>query len=204
MFLLKKSLWQPAIVSGLLVGISYLPLNSGFLIYFGFIPIFHSWIKSNSKSNFKSGLIFGITYNLISNYWIGTNSGAELYVVFLSLIFAVFYLGLFWAFAGYIYGRIKTSSNAYIILPLLVVSLEWIRSFGPLGFTLGKYCSYSIRIYLYSTISRFHRLIFCYIYNYFIEYISLSFFDEGKVFSQKISSIHTIDFCYSFTRFLQA
>ena len=64
-----------------LVGISYLPLNSGFLIYIGFIPIFHSWIKNNSKSNFKSGLVFGIIYNLISNYWIGTNSGAE-YMLF--------------------------------------------------------------------------------------------------------------------------
>ena len=138
MFLLRKSLWQSAIVSGVLVGISYLPLNMGFLIYFGFIPIFHSWINNNSNSNFKSGLAFGIIYNLISNYWIGTNSGAELYVVLLSLIFAVFYLGLFWAFAGYIYGQIKTSSNTYIILPFLIVSLEWIRSFGSLGFTWGN------------------------------------------------------------------
>ena len=138
MFLLKNSLWQSAIISGLLVGISYLPLKSGFLVYIGFIPIFHFWIKNNSKSNFKSGLVFGIIYNLISNYWIGTNSGAELYVVFLSLIFAVFYLGLYWAFAGYIFGQIKTPSNIYIILPFLVVSLEWIRSFGPLGFTWGN------------------------------------------------------------------
>ena len=138
MLLLKKSLWQSAIISGVLVGVSYLPLNMGFLIYFGFVPIFHSWINNNSNSNFKSGLAFGIIYNLISNYWIGTNSGAELYVVFLSLIFAVFYLGLFWAFAGYIYGQIKTTSNTYIILPFLVVSLEWIRSFGSLGFTWGN------------------------------------------------------------------
>ena len=97
-----------------------------------------SWINNNSNSNFKSGLAFGIIYNLISNYWIGTNSGAEFYVVFISLIFAVFYLGLFWAFAGYIYGHIKTTSNTYIILPFLVVSLEWIRSFGSLGFTWGN------------------------------------------------------------------
>ena len=67
MFLLKESPWQLAIISGLLVGISYLPLKIGFLIYVGFIPIFHSWIKNNSKSNFKSGLVFGIIYNLISN-----------------------------------------------------------------------------------------------------------------------------------------
>lgn len=138
MIFLDRSPWQLAILSGILVGISYLPLKFGFCIYFGFIPIFHLWINNNPKSNFISGLIFGITYNLISNYWIGTNSGAEFYVVILSLIFAVLYLSLFWALSGLIYGLIKTSRNAFLVLPFLIVVLEWIRSFGPLGFTWGN------------------------------------------------------------------
>ena len=135
---LKRPSWQLAILSGILVGISYLPIKLGFCIYFGFVPILHSWIVNNSKSNFTSGLIFGIVYNLISNYWIGTNSGAEFYVVILSLIFAVIYLSLFWAFSGYVYGLIKTSRNTYLILPFLIVVLEWVRSFGPLGFSWGN------------------------------------------------------------------
>ena len=135
---LERPSWQLAILSGVLVGISYLPIKLGFCIYFGFVPILHSWINNNSKSNFTSGLIFGIVYNLISNYWIGTNSGAEFYVVILSLIFAVIYLSLFWAFSGYVYGLIKTSKNTYLILPFLIVVLEWVRSFGPLGFTWGN------------------------------------------------------------------
>ena len=138
MSFLERPSWQLAILSGVLVGISYLPIKLGFCIYFGFVPILHSWIVNNSKSNFISGLIFGIIYNLISNYWIGTNSGAEFYVVILSLIFAVIYLALFWAISGYIYGLIKTPSNAYIILPFLIVILEWFRSFGSLGFTWGN------------------------------------------------------------------
>ncbi|MFL3007206.1 MAG: apolipoprotein N-acyltransferase [Candidatus Neomarinimicrobiota bacterium] len=138
MIFLDRPSWQLAILSGIIVGISYLPLKLGFCIYFGFIPIFHSWISNNSKSNFISGLIFGVTYNLISNYWIGTNSGAEFYVVILSLIFAVFYLSLFWAFAGLVYSLIRTSRNMHLILPFLIVVLEWVRSFGPLGFTWGN------------------------------------------------------------------
>ena len=94
--------------------------------------------QNDPNSNFKSGLVFGLSYNLISNYWIGTNSGAEFYVVLLSLLFAVFYLGLFWAIAGYVFGQIRTSDNVYFILPLLIVSLEWVRSFGPLGFSWGN------------------------------------------------------------------
>ncbi|MFL3008966.1 MAG: apolipoprotein N-acyltransferase [Candidatus Neomarinimicrobiota bacterium] len=138
MIFLDRPSWQLAILSGVLVGISYLPLKLGFCIYFGFIPIFHSWISNDSKSNLISGLVFGVTYNLISNYWIGTNSGAEFYVVILSLIFAVFYLSLFWAFAGLVYGLIRTSRNTHLILPFLIVVLEWVRSFGPLGFTWGN------------------------------------------------------------------
>ena len=138
MFFLNQSPWLLAICSGILVGISYLPIKLGFLSYFGFIPIFHSWISNDPNSNFKSGLVFGLSYNLISNYWIGTNSGAEFYVVLLSLLFAVFYLGLFWAIAGYVFGQIRTSDNVYFILPLLIVSLEWVRSFGPLGFSWGN------------------------------------------------------------------
>ena len=53
-------------------------------------------------------------------------------------MFAVFYLGLFWAIAGYVFGQIRTSDNVYFILPLLIVSLEWVRSFGPLGFSWGN------------------------------------------------------------------
>ena len=125
MIFLERPSWQLAILSGILVGISYLPIKLGFCIYFGFIPILHSWITNNSKSNFTSGLIFGVVYNLISNYWIGTNSGAEIYVVILSLILAVIYLSLFWAFAGYIYGLIKTSRNAYLSLPFLIFALSF-------------------------------------------------------------------------------
>ena len=95
MFLLNRPSWQLAILSGVLVGISYLPLKLSFFVYFGFIPIFFSWIKNGSRENLLSGFTFGITYNFISNYWIGTNSGAELYEVLLSLIFAVIYLSLF-------------------------------------------------------------------------------------------------------------
>ncbi len=138
MFLLDRPSWQLAIISGVIVGIAYLPFKLSFFVYFGFVPIFHSWIINNPRKNLISGFIFGITYNFISNYWIGANSGAEFYVVVLSLIFAVLYLSIFWGVAGAIFGKIRTETNTYLSLPFLVVSLEWLRSFGPLGFTWGN------------------------------------------------------------------
>ena len=110
----------------------------GILVYIGFIPLLHSWFRNNPKNNLFSGYVFGVTYNLISNYWMATNSGAEFIVVLFSLIAATLYLSIFWAFAGFIVGLYKNISIKILIMPFLIVSLEWIRSFGPLGFAWGN------------------------------------------------------------------
>ena len=137
-FLTNRTFWQLAIISGICIGLSYHRLYFGLLSYIGFIPIIHTWLINNPKRNFLSGYIFGIVYNIISNYWIATNSGAEFIVVFFSLISAVLYLSIFWGIAGYIIGLFNEANNPFIILPFLIVSLEWIRSFGPLGFPWGN------------------------------------------------------------------
>ena len=136
--LFKSSSWQLAIISGTFVGVSYHPLHLGFLAYVGFIPLFHTWLNQNPKKNFWTGYLFGMVYNLISNYWIAANSGAEFLVVLSSLIAAVLYLSIFWGIAGLIIGAFNKNYNSYTMLPFLIVSLEWVRSFGPLGFTWGN------------------------------------------------------------------
>jgi len=85
-FLKNRAFWQLAIISGICIGLSYHRLYFGLLSYIGFIPIIHTWLINNPKRNFFSGYIFGIVYNIISNYWIATNSGAEFIVVIFSLI----------------------------------------------------------------------------------------------------------------------
>ncbi len=128
--------WIFTVISSILVGVSYHPLSLGFLAYIGFIPLIHVWLQNNYKKNFVHGYVFGFLYNLLSNYWIGANSGAEFIVVISSLFFAVCYLALFWGLAGLLIGLFKNKDFKYY-LPFLVVSLEWFRSFGPLGFDWG-------------------------------------------------------------------
>ena len=62
------------LISGLLIGLSYCFTFLGLLAYIGFIPLFHSWVKRKPKQNILSGYVFGLVYNLISNYWIAANS----------------------------------------------------------------------------------------------------------------------------------
>ena len=127
--------WKLSIISGVIIGLTYHPhLHLGILAYIGFIPLFHSWFCNESKINFKSGYLFGIIYNITSNYWIATNSGAPFIVVLISLLFAALYLSIFWGIAGAMIGLINGGKYRLIILPFMIVSLEWVRSFGPLGF----------------------------------------------------------------------
>ena len=137
-YILTRPAWQLAIVSGICIGLAYQPWHLGFLVYIGFIPLIHTWFNHRSGDNFKSGYLFGLIYNLISNYWMGVNSGADFSVVFISLISAVAYLALFWGIAGAIIGVFRKDVNLYLMLPFLIVCLEWVRSFGPLGYAWGN------------------------------------------------------------------
>ena len=127
--------WQQAILSGVLLGIAFQPWHLGWLAWIGFIPLFHIWLHGNVKDNFIFGCLFGLTQNFIAVYWIGFNSGASVGVVLLSLVAAVIYLALFWGVVGLIIGFLPNKSQwGIVLLPFLIVTMEWVRSFGPLGF----------------------------------------------------------------------
>jgi apolipoprotein N-acyltransferase len=129
--------WIQAIISGIAIGITYHPFNIGFLAWIGFTPLLHIFIHGDSKSNVINGYIFGLTYNLTAFYWIGSNSGADIITVISSLIAAVLYLSIYWSFAGLIFSIIPAYQRRPIgnfLFPFLIVTIEWFRSFGPLGF----------------------------------------------------------------------
>lgn len=131
----SRPYWQSALLSGGLVGLAYPPLHLGFLAWIGFIPLFHIWLHCDPKSSAKYSYLAAITANLISLYWIGLNSGAGFAPVFASLVGAILYLGIYWYLFGmavsWVHGR--TGMGLYCV-PFLWVTMEWVRSFGSLGF----------------------------------------------------------------------
>ena len=136
--LFDRPAWQMAICGGLITGIAYQPWHLGFMAWIGLIPLLHVWLNHDPKENARLGYLFGMTHNLVAFYWIGFNSGASFWVVLLSLIAAVLYLGIYWAAAGWVFGRVKSCGNGLVLFPFLIVSMEWLRSFGPLGFPWGN------------------------------------------------------------------
>ena len=77
--------FQLAIISGLLVGLSYPPIP-GLTIWFGFVPLIHIWLNQNNKESASFTFFSAIIFNSIAFYWIGLNSGASLFPVFLHQI----------------------------------------------------------------------------------------------------------------------
>ncbi len=133
--ILKRPHWQLALLSGVLLGLSYPPWHLGFFAWFGLIPLIHIFLNVKPRQAVQLAFLSSITANFISLYWIGLNSGAGFLPVFASLIGAVIYLGVFWSGLGYLVSFIEIrSSKGLIILPFAWVAMELMRSLGALGF----------------------------------------------------------------------
>ena len=132
--LFNRSPFQLAIISGILIGISYPPIP-GVTAWFGFVPLIHIWLNESPKESARWSFLSAVIANFISFYWIGLNSGATLFPVLLSLISCVIYLSSMWAIIGWSIAFLeKRSANALAMIPFIWVTFEWLRSFGPLGF----------------------------------------------------------------------
>ena len=133
--ILKRPHWQLALLSGVLVGLSYPPLHLGFFAWFGLIPLIHILLNIKPRQAIQLAFLASITANFISLYWIGLNSGAGFIPVFASLVGAILYLGIFWSGLGYFVSFLeKRNSKGLLVLPFAWVAMELLRSLGALGF----------------------------------------------------------------------
>ena len=125
------------IISGFTTGLAFHPIGLGFLAWGSFVPLIHVFNISHFRKNIIYGYIFGLSFNLTAFYWIGVNSGADFLTVLGSLFAAVFYLAFFWAVAGLLFSLISKGHqhiSGNIFFPFIIVLIEYVRSFGALGF----------------------------------------------------------------------
>ena len=129
------STWKLSVLSGILIGFSYPPSPFGFLAWFGLIPLIHILLNSSIVNSMKWSFITGVIVNVITVYWFGLNSGAELIPAIISMVAAILYLSIFWILFGFLCCSYhKMTGYGISILPFLWVSIEYLRSFGPLSF----------------------------------------------------------------------
>jgi apolipoprotein N-acyltransferase len=124
-----------SLYSGMIMGVSY-PPGVGFFALFGLVPLIRVWLISSPLTSLKYSFISSLFCSLISLYWIGLNSGASIIPVLISLIAAILYLSIYWAIIGYFISWLqKRFFWTIYLIPFIWVSMEFLKSYGPLAFS---------------------------------------------------------------------
>jgi len=142
LFSMKNKIYILPTLSGTLLGLSRLPINLGFLVFFAFIPIFYFFGEQKKKREILIGAAtFASAYTLVSLHWI-------------SLVTFPGYLGIFLLFTAYfyivfqVYYFIKQQNPkfGYLAFILVWISFEFLQNFGEfsfpwfnLGYSLAEY-----------------------------------------------------------------
>lgn len=140
------------ILSALLMGLSQQPWGLGFLAWFSFVPCIY-FLNDIKKIKTVIGYAFlwGFIYHLSFLYWLSGNIGIDsLILKYFTMFLVSSFLALNIVIIFFLYFFLKKNcSNNYVfyILPLIVVSVEFLRSFGLYGFTWSSF-SYSQTDYL--------------------------------------------------------
>ena len=124
-------------LAGVVTGLSFPPSPLGFLAWVGLVPLIQAWLKSSSPARSAYfGLIWSLGYLFVILYWLAFNYGTFWWAATISMITAVLVLSLNYALIGWIFGWLqdRLGRNALWLLPFLWVSVEFLRSFGTLGF----------------------------------------------------------------------
>jgi len=134
-----------AIVSGACLVLAFPPIDLVPAAFVGLIPLFY--VIRNVKrggfwSGFRPGFVAGITFFLLLLYWLALLSSDQMDnpvvmsgPLFLLVLLQSFYWGLFSAVASFVGNR--TRVPWFVVLPVLWVAFEQLRSLGVIGFTWG-------------------------------------------------------------------
>lgn len=138
-------------LSSTLMAVSLGSKSLGWVSFISLLPLFYI-LKKNEKTWFRYGLIFSITFFLVSVFWITHNSGTTPVLAFVSYISTVLFLALRWsvifAISGYAAKRFGFEKGLLILISMWI-SWEWVTSLGELGFpwTIGALSLLPLEIY---------------------------------------------------------
>lgn len=135
--------WVLICSAGLLTVAAFPPSPLGFLAYFSLIPLIILFIKDDFHLGFEKGYFFGLILNLGIMYWLAVNKGTMWYWSVLSMVASVLFLALNYGLIGLIVGiigRYGGQKAGIWSFPFVWAAVEYLRSFGTLGFTWNNLC----------------------------------------------------------------
>ena len=125
------------LISAVFTGLSQHNNIFGFLNWFSLVPLI---FVLNQLKNYKQVLLYtfiwGFIYSFLSVFWIAFNNGVNIIVGAISMIATVLILCTNTIFIGVVWFKIKSLFKQFhfFIFPFVWVSIEYLKSFGVLGF----------------------------------------------------------------------
>ncbi len=122
------------LLSAVLLGLSFAPFNQVYTAFFSLIPLLYVLVKTGK--GFLTGLIWGLFYCIFSIHWLAFNTGTYPWVATFSMLLAALFLSLNYAVIGMLFTMIyrRDQGRAFLLFPVIWVAVEFVRSFGILGF----------------------------------------------------------------------
>ena len=119
------------------MGLAHHSLNISFLAWICLYPLLDIIHRLSSyKTIIKYFFLWGISYSLVSLFWLATNVGTTVVIATLLMFLTVLYLSVNFILIGIIWFRLKKTFNEYSIVILAIVwtCIEFIKSYGILAF----------------------------------------------------------------------
>lgn len=186
------------ILSAILMGISQQPWGLGFLAWFSFVPSIYFF--NNQKNITKVicyAFLWGFIYHLSFLYWLSGNIGIDNIILkYFTMLLVSSFLAINIIIIFILYFYFKKYINKYYIiyiLPFIIVSIEYLRSFGLYGFTWNSF-SYTQTDYL--MISQNIEYTGMYGISFWIILINVILYDLFKSFSK--IKLYIFIFLFSF------
>jgi len=139
-FLKKYYPFLPALISGLMLVISFPRFDFSGLAWISFVPLLFSLWKKDWRESFVSGFVFGMAYFFGTLYWIYHSinhfGGISFFSSIIVVVFLCAYLSLFPALFSVVFSLVyrKTRLPALFIAPIFWVCIEFTRSYALTGF----------------------------------------------------------------------
>jgi apolipoprotein N-acyltransferase len=137
---MKKRDWILSLLSGILLALSFPNFDLEFLAWFAFVPLLYAAEGKGPLQGLMLGFVMGFVSFLGTLYWIivavHTYGNIPLVPSAMILLLLIGYLSLYPATFGFFHRLLQNrfGFQAIILLPLLWVALEYLRSFFLTGF----------------------------------------------------------------------
>ncbi len=116
--------------------LSFPPFPAGYLAFMTLTPFFALLERDGYRSGFRTGYITGLLTVGLFLYWINWNSGATAVQASGMYVSMALYLALWWGLFAVLQNFIcrRFGRNGLLAGPFIWTSLEYLQSFGSLGF----------------------------------------------------------------------